>query len=180
MPDNDISLFGNDSQHVVSFTKTEVGSGTATVSGLKGGVHLLKYFLENLQGKPVGSLETELKVPHSSIELFKDKKNESSFRVKRELHIRDPSLKGDAITECAGNSATVLLLEDPVLERAHSTEEISKLFTIVNDLKEKVLVCKISRPLSKKYQVNFLEVLGKIVNNFEDLKRNTQGNLAPE
>ncbi|PIG79605.1 hypothetical protein AARAC_001465 [Aspergillus arachidicola] len=173
MPDNNIRLFGNDSQHVVSFTKTEVGSGTATVSGLKGGVHLLKYFLENLQGGPVESLETELKVPHSSIELFKDKKNESSFRVKRELHIQDPSLKDDTIIRSAGNgnSATVLLLEDPVLERDHSTEEISKLFTIVNDLKDKVLVCKISRPLSKKYQVNFLKVLEKIVNDFEDLKK---------
>ncbi|KAK6827042.1 hypothetical protein RU639_004502 [Aspergillus parasiticus] len=171
MADNNILLFGNDSQHVVSFTKTEVGSGTATVSGLKGGVHLLKYFLENLKlGESVVSPVAELKEPHSSIELFKDKKNESSFRVQRELHIRDPSLKHDTITRSAGNSTTVFLLEDPVLERDHSTEEISKLFTIVNDLQGKVLVCKISRPLSKKYRVNFLEVLGKRVNNLEELK----------
>ncbi|KAE8310440.1 hypothetical protein BDV41DRAFT_388598 [Aspergillus transmontanensis] len=173
MPDNNLTLFGNDSQHVVFFTETEVGLGKATVSGLNGGVHLLKDFFENLtSGKPVENPVAELKGPHSSIELFKDKKNERSFRVQRQLHIRDPSLKHDTITGSTGNgnSTTVLLLEDPVLERDHSTEEISKLFTIVNDLQDKVLVCKISRPLSKKYRINFLEVLGKKVNNLEELK----------
>ncbi|KAE8324360.1 hypothetical protein BDV39DRAFT_180413 [Aspergillus sergii] len=161
MADNNILLFGNDSQHVVSFTKTEVGSGTATVSGLKGGVHLLKYFLENLKlGESAVNPVAELKGPHSAIELFKDKKSESSFRVQRELHIRDPRLN-DTSTGNARNSTTVLLLEDPVFERDLSPDEISKLFTIVNGLQNKVLVCKISRPLSKKYRVNFLEVLEK-------------------
>ncbi|KAE8133822.1 hypothetical protein BDV38DRAFT_286443 [Aspergillus pseudotamarii] len=167
MAEKDIVLVGNDSQHVV-FTETETGSGKAKVSGLKGGVHLLKYFLGKLMNRQEGDMVANLENPHSSIELFRDKKNKDSFRVQRQLHIGDPKLKEDKITVSARQGAAVVLLEDHIQNR---DEEIWKLFKLVNELQETLLVCKISRPLSKEYRVNVFEVLEKVVSNLDDLKQ---------
>ncbi|KAE8363176.1 hypothetical protein BDV27DRAFT_159080 [Aspergillus caelatus] len=176
MAKQELSLLGTDSRHVV-FTETEIGSGKAKVSGLKGGVHLLKCFLGKLMNNQAGGMMAKLEDPHSSIELFGDKKNKDSFRVQRRLHIGDPRLKEDKITVSENQSAAVVLLDDHVRERE---EELWKLFKLVNELQEGLLVCKISRPLSKEYQVNFFEVLKTVVSNRDDLKQTFKEFLSLE
>ncbi|KAE8419015.1 hypothetical protein BDV36DRAFT_308260 [Aspergillus pseudocaelatus] len=160
MSENELFLVGNDSQHVV-FTETKTGSGKAIVSGLKGGVHLLKYFLENLQSErqnldPNRTLQIQLQHPHWSIELSKKKKKKTR---KERRNRRLPSDK----------RIGVLLLEDPVQERELSAREVLDIYSLVNDAQvDDLLVCKISL-LAHLTKITDKSILSGLVKNYKTL-----------
>ncbi|OOF95791.1 hypothetical protein ASPCADRAFT_130126 [Aspergillus carbonarius ITEM 5010] len=151
MSEGRFTLVGNDSNHVVSFTEIETGSGNVGVSGLKGGVYLLDFFIKTLKGdrsQDFLKLGLGIREPNSAIELF-TADNENSFRVRRQLHVPQKPPKRMQIENQPynrGMNATVVALEHPAAE---DVDSMGKLYDYVSTSKD-ILICKIAHNLSKE------------------------------
>ncbi|PWY95033.1 hypothetical protein BO94DRAFT_542308 [Aspergillus sclerotioniger CBS 115572] len=93
-PRKKFTLIGNHSKDVIGFPKTASGSGNAVLSEMRGGVHLLRYFLKNLLGLDEDDdMNPGSGQPNSFIELFKSKRKDENdvekeyYQVRRHLHV---------------------------------------------------------------------------------------------
>ncbi|OGM40041.1 hypothetical protein ABOM_011473 [Aspergillus bombycis] len=83
-------LLGNDAKDIVGYTETTAGTGEVGRAEFAGGVHLLKYFIQDLMKLEPTQPEPFAGEPHSYIELFKGKRKgheAETFRVRRQLHV---------------------------------------------------------------------------------------------
>ncbi|PYI12476.1 hypothetical protein BO78DRAFT_434889 [Aspergillus sclerotiicarbonarius CBS 121057] len=164
MPRKQFTLIGNRSKDVIGFPKTASGSGDVNLSEIRGGVYLLRYFLQNLMNiDPPTSMSPDPGQPNSFIELFKIKKKGQKnseneyYRVRRHLHVEqnspcriqklvDNNPNGDDIGDVA-----VIMLEEPCAVNGGSANGVANSVsdTSLNTTVESfagVLVCKMPYP----------------------------------